>query len=137
MTKPKPVRYAVGLSRAFVAHHRLIGADFGPENALHAHDYRLEVACHGPALGPHAFLLDITELTHAVETLLARVAGTTLNDVPELTGQNPSLEAVATFFAHDLAARLDCRGLHALTVKLWENDDAWASVDLALTLDAL
>ena len=52
--------YTVGLLRAFVAQHRLIGGDWGKENQRHSHPYRLEVVFEGDSLDEHGYLIDIS-----------------------------------------------------------------------------
>ena len=52
-------RYTVGVIRDFVAQHYLIGGDWGRENQLHSHHYKLEVIFAGDELDQHGYLLDI------------------------------------------------------------------------------
>jgi 6-pyruvoyltetrahydropterin/6-carboxytetrahydropterin synthase len=60
-----------------------------------------------------------------------RFAEHTLNDLPEFAGGNPALEPFARILTESLAARLDTSSLGALTVKLWENDEAFATYRIA------
>jgi len=128
-------RYELGVVDAFSAKHYLIGGDFGPENDLHAHDYRVEVVLEGDDLDRHGFLVDIDRVKGAISGLVSRFDKQTLNDVPELSGLNPSCEHFARLFADGVCARLDGERspqLSGLTVKIWEDAEAWASfrVDL-------
>ena len=59
--------YTVGLLRAFVAEHRLVGGDWGKENERHSHPYRLEVVFEGDTLDKHGYLIDISESSHRWE----------------------------------------------------------------------
>ena len=117
--------YRVGVRSRFSARHRLVGADFGAEGEPHAHDYLAEVVVEGDELGDHAFLVDIVALRAAVGVVTERFAGRMLNDDPEVGVGNPSVEAFARVFCEAVAARLDVP--LAVTVTLWESDDAWAS----------
>ncbi|MCA9920624.1 MAG: 6-carboxytetrahydropterin synthase, partial [Anaerolineales bacterium] len=56
----------------------------------------------------------------------------TLNDLPEFAGLNPSIEHFARILATQLAERIQASTLSDLTVKLWENEIAWASYRLAV-----
>lgn len=121
--------YTVGILRQFTAQHFLIGGDWGRENAWHSHHYRVEASFEGEALDRHGYLLDIAEVVPRLDAVVERYRDKTLNELPELAGENPSLERFAAVFADRLAEGLGplARTLTALTIKLWESDDAFAS----------
>jgi 6-pyruvoyltetrahydropterin/6-carboxytetrahydropterin synthase len=119
--------YSVGVIRDFVAQHYLIGGDWGRENERHSHHYRLEAIFEGDRLDRHGYLLDIAEVKRHLEQVVERFADHTLNDLPEFAGQNPGLEPFARVLVESLAARIDTSALGALTVKLWENAEAFAT----------
>ncbi|MCE2487412.1 MAG: 6-carboxytetrahydropterin synthase, partial [Desulfurellaceae bacterium] len=50
-----------------------------------------------------------------------------LNEKPEFEGLNPSIERFAHIFCRALAERLQAPTLTAITVILWEHENAWAS----------
>jgi 6-pyruvoyltetrahydropterin/6-carboxytetrahydropterin synthase len=124
--------YALSLQRRFEAWHHLIGGDWGAENQPHTHDYKLELRLEGPQLDQHGYLVDLVEVERQLEAFTARWRGVDLNAAPEFAGLNPSLEHFARIAAEALAAGLGGRGLAALTVRLWENETAWASYRLEL-----
>jgi 6-pyruvoyltetrahydropterin/6-carboxytetrahydropterin synthase len=124
--------YTVGVLRDFVAQHFLIGGDWGRENQRHSHHYKLEAIFEGPELDRHGYLLDIAEVKRHLDELVERVRDQTLNDLPEFAGKNPGLEPFARMLAEGLASRLDTRSLAALTVRLWEDADAYASCRLTI-----
>jgi 6-pyruvoyltetrahydropterin/6-carboxytetrahydropterin synthase len=124
--------YTVGLLRAFVAQHRLIGGDWGKENERHSHHYRLEAIFEGDGLDQHGYLLDIAEVEPRLDALVARYRDRMLNDLPELGGQNPSLERFAAVLADRLTENLAAGDVRAVTVKLWESDTAFATCRRAL-----
>jgi len=123
--------YTVGLLRAFVAQHRLVGGDWGKENERHSHHYRLEAVFEGDTLDAHGYLLDISVVEPRLDELCERYRDRMLNDLPELAGQNPSLERFAAVLAERLAR--DVAGgtipshVRAVTIKLWESDTAFAT----------
>jgi 6-pyruvoyltetrahydropterin/6-carboxytetrahydropterin synthase len=123
--------FEVGVLADFVARHFLFGADFGPEGSLHSHHYRVELTVSGAELGRHGFLVDIVRLREELHRLLDRYRDRTLNDLPDFEGVNPGVEVVARAMALSLASALADERMDALTVKLWENDTAWASYRVA------
>ena len=129
-------RYTVGVIRDFIASHFLFGGDWGGENQPHAHHYRLETIFAGDTLDRHGYLLDIAVVKEHLDAVVARFRDRMLNDLPELGGGNPGLEPFARVLAESLARTLvpalPARTLTALTVKLWENEEAFATYTLAL-----
>jgi 6-pyruvoyltetrahydropterin/6-carboxytetrahydropterin synthase len=125
--------YQLAVKRDFVAQHYLIGGDWGPENELHSHHYQLEVILEGKALNQHGYLLDIVDLEAKIEELIARYRDTTLNDLPEFDGLNPSLEHFTRIFSDELAANFMLENLSQMTIKIWENDIAWATYQRELS----
>jgi 6-pyruvoyltetrahydropterin/6-carboxytetrahydropterin synthase len=119
--------FEVGVLADFVAQHYLVGGDFGPEGSLHSHHYRVELVVAGDVLDGHGFLVDIVRLREEVDRLLSRYRDRTLNDLPDFAGLNPGVEVVARAMAQTLARALAAEGMDTLTVRLWENDTAWAS----------
>jgi 6-pyruvoyltetrahydropterin/6-carboxytetrahydropterin synthase len=120
--------YTVAVKRDFVAQHFLIGGDWGAENEWHSHHYWVEVQLEGATLDKHGYLVDIVDIEHNLEALVARYKDKTLNDLPEFEALNPSIEHFARIFCHSLAKRLrSAPNLSAITIKIWENEIAWAS----------
>jgi len=119
--------FQVGVLADFVAQHYLVGGDFGPEGSVHSHHYRVELTVSGPELDRHGFLVDIVRLREELNRLLDRYRDRTLNDLPDFAGLNPGVEVVARAMAVSLARSLADENMGALTIKLWENDTAWAS----------
>ncbi|HLC04469.1 MAG TPA: 6-carboxytetrahydropterin synthase [Anaerolineales bacterium] len=119
--------YSLGLRREFVARHYLIGGDWGPENELHPHAYRIEVRLESDSLDPHGFIVDLVDLEAHLDRMLARYREQTLNELPEFDALNPSLEHFARILCQDLAAGLASTSLTAFQVTLWEDATAWAA----------
>ena len=133
MTSERPIppaAYCLCLQRDFIAQHHLIGGDWGAENQPHSHPYRIELLLEGRALDQHGYLVDLVDVEARLEALLARYRDHSLNELPEFAGLNPSLEHFARLCCERLAEGLQAPNLSALTVRLWENDVAWASYRL-------
>ncbi len=123
--------YTVAVKRDFVGQHYLIGGDWGAENAWHSHHYAVEVQLEGATLDGHGYLVDIVDIEHHLEALVGRYRDKTLNDLPEFDGLNPSIEHFARIFCEAFSERVRAANISAITVKLWENDIAWAAYRLA------
>ncbi len=119
--------YTVAVSRDFVAQHFLIGGDWGAENERHSHHYRVEVLLEGASLDAHGYLVDIVDIETQLEALVAYYRDNILNDLPEFEGLNPSIEHFARIFCRSLADRIRASNLSAITLKIWENEIAWAA----------
>ena len=76
--------YTVAVSREFIAHHFLVGGDWGRENQKHSHHYRIEL----------------------------------------------QLEGTARILCLTLSAGIQSAQLQALTLRIWENQVAWAAYRL-------
>ncbi len=122
--------YSVAVKRDFIAQHYLIGGDWGAENQLHSHHYALELILEGIELDQHGYLVDIVQIENALETLIARYRDQTLNELPEFDSLNPSIERFSRLLCQALAEQIAASNIDALTVKLWENEIAWAAYRL-------
>ena len=118
--------YAVAVRREFIARHYLIGGDWGDENNPHAHHYVIEVMLEGPNLDTHGYLTDICDIESALDDRVAYYRDKMLNDLPEFEGLNPSIEHFARILCQNIAGRVQTGHLASISVKLWENDQAWA-----------
>lgn len=119
--------YIVAVRQDFVAQHFLLTADAGSEGKRHSHRYRVEVQLEGESLDEHGYLCDINEIKSSMDALLATYRDQTLNDAPEFAGLNPSVEHFARIFCESLAAKIQAPNLRAITVRMWEDENAWAA----------
>jgi 6-pyruvoyltetrahydropterin/6-carboxytetrahydropterin synthase len=118
--------YTVAVRRDFIARHMLIGGDWGPENEPHTHHYVVEACLYGKKLGRHGFLFDICEVETHLDKLVDYFRDKTLNDLPEFEGLNPSIENFASILCRALGIEINTEELTGLSIKIWENDAAWA-----------
>jgi 6-pyruvoyltetrahydropterin/6-carboxytetrahydropterin synthase len=122
--------YTLSITRDFIARHFLTGGDWGAENDLHAHHYRLEAILEGKELDRHGYLVDIVDLERHLGELVAHYRDCTLNEQPEFAGLNPSIEHFCRILCQALSTRLQAPHITGLTIKLWENEIAWAGYRL-------
>ena len=119
--------YSVAVRRDFIANHFLTGGDWGPENENHAHHYVVEAHFDGPELDQHGYLVDICEIEDALNAIVEQYRDKTLNQLAVFEGLNPSLEHFARLIWQNIAHQLKSTNLKSMTVRIWENDIAWAA----------
>ena len=119
--------YTVAVKRDFVGQHFLIGGDWGAENFWHSHLYVVEVQLETPELDQHGYAVDIVDIERNLNALVAHYKDKTLNEQPEFAGLNPSIEHFSRIFCEAFVAQLKAENIVAVTLKMWENDIAWAS----------
>ncbi|MCF7804264.1 MAG: 6-carboxytetrahydropterin synthase [Candidatus Marinimicrobia bacterium] len=124
--------YTLSIQKSFVAQHYLIGGDFGPENELHSHPYRIDLRLTGNRLNEHGYLVDIDEVKSVLSDTVAIFQDTTLNDLPEFRDLNPSLEHFARIFCEKIASALETETLEEISVRLWEDESTWAEYTQSL-----
>ena len=122
--------YIVAVKRDFVAQHFLIGGDWGPENDHHSHHYVIELQLEGASLDQHGYLVDIVDIEANLDALVAEYRDKTLNELPAFEGLNPSIEHFSRILCETLNERIVAPNISMLTVKLWENEIAWAAYRL-------
>lgn len=104
----------------------MIGGDWGEENKRHSHHYQIEVQLEGSDLNQHGFLVDIVDAESHLSEQVIYYKDKTLNDLAEFAGLNPSLEHFAFIICRTLSDKITALNVRVLTVKIWENDIAWA-----------
>lgn len=122
--------YTLGVRRDFIARHYLIGGDWGPENFPNSHHYVLELQLAGNELDKHGYLVDIVDIEKHLDEIVNYYKEQMLNDKPEFAGLNPSIEHFTRILATSLNERIKAHNITALTIKLWENESAWAAYTL-------
>ena len=119
--------YTVAVERDFIGRHWLFGGDWGAENEIHSHHYKVEVQLEGSELDRHGYLVDIVDIEAGLDELIAHYRDCTLNELPEFKDLNPSIERLSKLFCEALSERVHAPNIGAVTVKIWENQIAWAS----------
>ncbi|MDQ3774879.1 MAG: 6-carboxytetrahydropterin synthase, partial [Pseudomonadota bacterium] len=105
--------------------HFLVGGDWGRENEVNSHRYRIEARYEGTSLDRHGFLLDISDIDERLDGLVNRYRDRTLNELPEFEGLNPSVENFAQIVSDLLLVTTP--NIRALEVTIWEDDNASAA----------
>jgi 6-pyruvoyltetrahydropterin/6-carboxytetrahydropterin synthase len=122
--------YELGIRRNFIARHFLIGGDWGPENFPNSHHYVLELRLEGKELDQHGYRVDIVDVEKHLDEIVNYYKDQMLNEKPEFTGLNPSIENFARILAISLSERIKAENIAEIKVLLWENETAWAAYEL-------
>ncbi len=123
--------YTLGVRREFIARHFLIGGDWGPENFPNSHHYILELQLKGDELDQHGYLVDIVDVEKHLDDVVSYYKEQMLNEKPEFSGLNPSIEHFSRILATTLNERIQAKNISKLKVVLWEHENAWAAYSVA------
>jgi 6-pyruvoyltetrahydropterin/6-carboxytetrahydropterin synthase len=121
--------YSIALERQFEAQHFLVGGDWGAENKVHAHQYKVEVQVKGKNLDVHGYLVDIVDLEQALEKVITYYQGKVLNDLYEFSGLNPSIEHLSHILFQNLRECISEPNIQSMRVKVWESTIAWSAYE--------
>ncbi len=124
--------YTLGVQKNFIARHYLIGGDWGPENKEHTHHYTLEIRLSGPTLNQHGYLVDIVRVEERLDALITRYRDALLNELPEFSGLNPSIEHFARILWEGFTQSISLPHIDRVRVRLWESDTAWVEYEGSL-----
>ena len=119
--------YTLAVRREFIARHFLIGGDWGPENLPNSHHYILELQLEGAELDRHGYLVDILDVEKQLDQIVSHFKEQTLNEKPEFSGLNPSLEHFARILCTTLNDKIKAANITGIKVVLWEHANAWAA----------
>ena len=119
--------YTLAVRREFIARHFLIGGDWGPENFPNSHHYILELQLEGAELDRHGYLVDILDVEKHLDQIVSHFKEQTLNEKPEFSGLNPSLEHFARILCTTMNEKIKAPNITGIKVVLWEHANAWAA----------
>lgn len=93
--------------------------------ALHGHNYRVEVHAEARELDGTSYVVDFAELKRAAVEACARFDHQNINDVaPFRQGErNPTAEELARYLCEELARRFDDGRVRISSVAVWETDN--------------
>ncbi|MEW6660254.1 MAG: 6-carboxytetrahydropterin synthase QueD [Thermodesulfobacteriota bacterium] len=118
--------YEIKIITSFSAAHRLENF-YGKCEALHGHNWKVEVFLAGKKLDEAGLLLDFGAVKARTRELLEEIDHKYLNELPAFSHQNPSSENLASFLFQRLAAILNREGVKVSRVNVWESDTSCAS----------
>lgn len=110
----------------FSAAHRLPGTS-GKCEALHGHNWKVEVRVGASELDMAGMVIDFHELTALTQQVLAELDHSFLNDHPFFLERPPTAENLALFVFQSLGGRLRGGRVRLLNVRVWESERTAAS----------
>jgi 6-pyruvoyltetrahydropterin/6-carboxytetrahydropterin synthase len=118
--------YEIKIVTQFSAAHRLENF-YGKCEALHGHNWKVEVYLRGEQLDEAGLLKDFGVVKVRTREVLEEIDHKYLNELPAFRQQNPSSENLARFLFERLGATLNGDGIRVSRVDVWESDTSRAS----------
>ncbi|MDD2904474.1 MAG: 6-carboxytetrahydropterin synthase QueD [Syntrophales bacterium] len=118
--------YEIKIITSFSAAHRLENFH-GKCEALHGHNWKVEVFLKGDRLNATGLLQDFGVVKARTRELLEEIDHKYLNELPAFSQLNPSSENLAFFLFQRLTAVLNRDGAKVSRVNVWESDTSCAS----------
>jgi 6-pyruvoyltetrahydropterin/6-carboxytetrahydropterin synthase len=118
--------YELKIITEFSAAHNLRNFR-GKCEALHGHNWRVEVVLSGKNLDGNGVVLDFAELKAATSEIMSEIDHRYLNDLPFFMENNPSSENIARYIFHRLQEKINNDRVRIRRVTAWESQDACAS----------
>lgn len=118
--------YELKIVTHFSAAHRLENF-YGKCEALHGHNWKVEVYLVGDRLDEAGLLKDFGEVKARANEILQEIDHKYLNELPAFRQQNPSSENLARYLFERLAAALNGEGVRVSRVSVWESENSCAS----------
>ncbi len=118
--------YELKIITQFAAAHRLENF-YGKCEALHGHNWKVEVFLLGERLDQAGLLRDFGVVKARTNEILNEIDHKFLNELPAFKEQNPSSENLARYLYERLGAVLNGDGVKVSKVSVWESDTSCAS----------
>jgi 6-pyruvoyltetrahydropterin/6-carboxytetrahydropterin synthase len=118
--------YEVKIITQFAAAHRLENF-YGKCEALHGHNWKVEVFLVGKTLDRAGLLVDFGVVKARTKKILEEVDHKYLNELAAFQDRNPSSENLARYLYERLVAIFDQDGVQVHRVNVWESDTSCAS----------
>ena len=118
--------YELKIITQFAAAHRLENFH-GKCEALHGHNWKVEVFLAGERLDEAGLLMDFGQIKARTNALVEEIDHKYLNELEAFREQNPSSENLARYLFERLAAALNRDGVRLSRVNVWESDSSCAS----------
>lgn len=118
--------YELKIEDHFASAHNLRGYE-GACEALHGHNWKIEVIVRAEALNAIGLAVDFKDLKQAAAEVLEGLDHKYLNELPPFREVNPSSENIARYIYGEVNERLRGSGVRVYKVTAWESEKACAS----------
>ena len=118
--------YEATIKKDFSAAHCLKEIGGGCE-ALHGHNFTVEVTVTSPDLDPAGVVIDFRLLKTLTAEVIAGLDHKYLNELSFFADRTPSSENLARYIHDRLLQKASSQGFHIARVTVWESADARAS----------
>lgn len=116
--------YELTILTKFAAAHNLLNYQ-GACEALHGHNWKVEVTVRGSKMDEAGMVIDFGELKKMTRSIVDdELDHTYLNEFPAFEGRSPSSERIAKYIFDRLAEMLQDRPVTVRKVVAWESDNA-------------
>jgi len=99
----------------------------GKCEALHGHNWKVEVSVASRALGPAGIVLDFGILKQRLEAILQKLDHTDLNSLPYFSKREPSSENIAKYVYDEFKKALRGEAVSVRSVTAWESETSSAT----------
>jgi len=115
--------YEVSIIKSFSAAHLL--AEIGGKcEALHGHNFKVEITVAAEELNSSGLLIDFRFLKKHLNDILEELDHKHLNELKCFAGLNPSAENIARYICESMDSKVKAGGVHMVKVKIWESENA-------------
>jgi 6-pyruvoyltetrahydropterin/6-carboxytetrahydropterin synthase len=118
--------YELKIITEFSAAHNLRNFR-GKCEALHGHNWKVEVVVSGEKLDGSGVVLDFAEVKSATGEVMSEIDHKYLNDLPFFIEHNPSSENIARYIFQRLQKKIEDERVRVKRVSAWESQDACAT----------
>jgi 6-pyruvoyltetrahydropterin/6-carboxytetrahydropterin synthase len=129
-TERQPLRrgiFRLTVTDEFSSSHCLRNYD-GPCEALHGHNFVVEVVFEGERLTQDTeLLMDFKELKAVLADVLDKLDHTHLNNLPYFTRRNPTAENLARYIYWELGRGMEGKPAHVREVSVYEKSTSKAT----------
>ena len=121
--------YEVTVKKTFSAAHRI--SDIGGKcEALHGHNFLVEVSVAAESLNEEGLLIDFRILKRWTEEVLDQLDHKFLNELDYFKKRNPSSEQIARYLYDRIDERARQEKVHLSRVTVWESENSCATYSL-------
>jgi len=118
--------FEVSIETSFSAAHRLNNYR-GNCEALHGHNWKVQVTVETAALNEIGLGIDFRELKEKTGRVVSQFDHVLLNELAPFQEANPSSEAIARFLFTELKRELAGPPVRLKKVSVWESDNSWVT----------